>query len=208
MRDCGPSLFFYTVYSSWARERLCGKAIHTIALQLCEAIAFLHSHCFFHLDIKPDNLAFDHITSRLTVLDLGWTMHAAFKKPGVYLATGTRNFAPPEVCAWFEWEDMDEDDPTPSPPSFDPRKADVWGIGNLIAILLQSNAEQMDHYEGLVDFSQLLTRYGPKDRPTVEEALERLREIFSPPPHIGSESKSTTRLEGGHLSLPRIVSAC
>ncbi|KAK1236112.1 hypothetical protein PQX77_000639, partial [Marasmius sp. AFHP31] len=124
MRDYGPSLFLYTAYSSWARERLCGKAIQSIAVQLCEAIAFLHSHCFFHLDIKPDNLSFDHITSRLTVLDLGWTIHSAFKKPGVYFATGTRDFAPPEVLAWFDWEDMDEDDPTPSPRSFDPRKAD------------------------------------------------------------------------------------
>ncbi|KAK1236114.1 Serine/threonine-protein kinase brsk1 [Marasmius sp. AFHP31] len=200
MRDYGPSLFYYVVYSSWARERLCGRVIHDIAVQLCEAIDFLHSHCFFHLDIKPDNLAFDHITSRLTVLDLGWTIHSTFKKPGIYLATGTRDFAPPEVFAWFEWEDMDEDDPTPSPRSFDPRKADVWGIGNLIAILLQSDVEQVDHYEELVDFSQWLTRYVPKDRPTVGEALERLREISSPPPpQISSESKSTARLEGGNL---------
>ncbi|KAL0068986.1 hypothetical protein AAF712_003979 [Marasmius tenuissimus] len=177
MRDYGDDLFLTTAYSSWARERLCGKAIHGIAVQLCEAIAFLHSHCFFHLDIKPENLAFDHSTSRLTILDLGWTMHAAFKKPGVYLAVGTYRYAPHEVRAWHEWEDMADDDPTPSPPSFDPRKADVWAIGNLIVILLQSDAEQVDHYEELVDFSQWLAQYEPKDRPTAEEALKRLGEI-------------------------------
>ncbi|KAK1229602.1 hypothetical protein PQX77_007333 [Marasmius sp. AFHP31] len=195
MHDYGPSLFLYTAYSSWARERLCGKAIQSIAVQLCEAIAFLHSHCFFHLDIKPDNLAFDHITSRLTVLDLGWTIHSAFKKPGIYFATGTRDFAPPEVLAWFDWEDMDEDDPTPSPRSFDPRKADVWGIGNLIAILLHSDVKQVDHYEELVDFSQWLAQHESKDRPSAEEALERLREISSPPPspQISSAKKLTPR---------------
>ncbi|KAL0068987.1 hypothetical protein AAF712_003980 [Marasmius tenuissimus] len=180
MLDYGPSLFLYTAYPSWARERLCGKAIHTIALQLCEAIAFLHSHCFFHLDIKPDNLAFDHITSRLTVLDLGWTIHSAFKKPGVYFATGTRDFAPPEVFAWFEWEAMDEDDPTPSPPSFDPRKADVWAIGNVISILLYSDVEQVDDGAELVEFSQWLMQHAPKDRPTIEEALKRLEEVAAP----------------------------
>ncbi|KAL0068989.1 hypothetical protein AAF712_003982 [Marasmius tenuissimus] len=208
MRDYGPSLFLYTAYSSWARERLCGRAIYHIAIQLCEAITFLHSHGFFHLDIKPHNLAFDHTTSRLTLLDLGWVMHGNFKNPVITGATGTRDYAPPEVYAWFEWETTDEDDPNPA--SYNPRKADVWAIGNLIAILLQSDVEEVDYYEELVDFSQWLAQYEPKDRPTIEEALQRLREISSPlpPPQISNESKSTARLEGGHLSLPRIVSAC
>ncbi|KAK1233544.1 hypothetical protein PQX77_003301 [Marasmius sp. AFHP31] len=208
MRDYGPSLFYYTVYPSWARERLCGRAIYDIAVQLCEAITFLHSHGFFHLDIKPDNLAFDQATSRLTVLDLGWVMHGNFKNPVITGATGTRDYASPEVRAWFEWEATDDDDP--NPPSYNPRKADVWAIGNLIAILLQSDVKQVDYYEELVDFSQWLTQYDPEDRPTVEEALERLREISSPPSssQINTESKSTSRLEGGHLSFPRVVSAC
>ncbi|KAK1233542.1 hypothetical protein PQX77_003299 [Marasmius sp. AFHP31] len=180
LRDYGDDLFLTTAYSLWARERLFGKAIHTITVQLCEAITFLHSHCFFHLDIKPENVAFDHKTSRLTILDLGWTMHATFKQPGVYIATGTYRYAPPEVRAWFEWEDMGDDDPTPSPPSFDPRKADVWGIGNLISILLRSDVEQVDHYEDLIDFSQWLAQYEPKDRPTAEEALKRLEEVAVP----------------------------
>ncbi|KAK1236116.1 hypothetical protein PQX77_000643 [Marasmius sp. AFHP31] len=208
MRDYGPSLFYYTVYPSWARERLCGGVIYDIAVQLCEAITFLHSHGFFHLDIKPDNLAFDRTTSRLTVLDLGWVMHGNFKNPVITGATGTRDYAPPEVRVWFEWEATDDDDPNPA--SYNPRKADVWAIGNLIAILLRSDVGQVDYYEELIDFSQWLTQYDPEDRPTVEEALERLREMSSPPPssQISSESKSTARLEGGHLSLPRIVSAC
>ncbi|KAK1229604.1 hypothetical protein PQX77_007335, partial [Marasmius sp. AFHP31] len=98
--------------------------------------------------------------------------------PVITGATGTRDSAPPKVRAWFEWEATDNDDP--NPPSYNPRKADVWGIENLIAILLQSDVEQADHYEELVDFSQWLTRYVPKDRLTVEEVLERLEEVVAP----------------------------
>ncbi|KAJ8507967.1 hypothetical protein ONZ45_g9716 [Pleurotus djamor] len=191
MLDYGADLFLTSVHPSWARARLCGGAIHNIAVQLCEAIAFLHSHHFFHLDIKPENVAFDHTTSRLTILDLGWTMHGAFKKPGVSAAVGTHRYAPPEVCAWYVWEELDENDPTPSPSSFDPRKADVWGIGNLIGILLESDVQQVDHYEELVNFSQWLAQREPQDRPSAEEALESLRlnvfkswvsSYFEPPP--------------------------
>ncbi|KAL0068985.1 hypothetical protein AAF712_003978 [Marasmius tenuissimus] len=181
MCDYGDNLFFTTAYSSWARERLCGMAIHSIAIQLCEAIAFLHSHGFFHLDIKPHNLAFDHATSHLTVLDLGWVMHGDFINPVITGATGTREYAPPEVAVWFEWEATDEDDSTPSPPSFDPRKADVWAIGNVISILLYSDVEQVDYGAELVEFSRWLLQHEPKDRPTIEEALKRLQEIATPP---------------------------
>ncbi|KAG7089307.1 hypothetical protein E1B28_011003 [Marasmius oreades] len=40
-----------------ATERLCGSTIKRLAWQLCQAIEFLHSHDFCHLDIKPHNLA-------------------------------------------------------------------------------------------------------------------------------------------------------
>ncbi|KAJ8073451.1 hypothetical protein PM082_011727 [Marasmius tenuissimus] len=131
MCDYGGDLFLTTAYSSWARERLCGTTIHNIATQLCEAITFLHSYGLFRLDIKPHNLAFDHSTSRLAVIDLRSSMHGDLKNSVIQGAIGTREYAPLEVGAWFEWEAMDEDDSTPSPPLYDPRRADSGRLGTL-----------------------------------------------------------------------------
>ncbi|KAL0068984.1 hypothetical protein AAF712_003977 [Marasmius tenuissimus] len=136
MCDYGGDLFLTTAYSSWARERLCGTTIHNIATQLCEAITFLHSYGFFRLDIKPHNLAFDHSTSRLAVIDLRSSMHGDLKNSVI--------------------QAMDKDDSTPSPPLYDPRRADVWAIGNVISVLLYSDVEQVDYGAELVEFNQWL----------------------------------------------------
>ncbi|KAL0569781.1 hypothetical protein V5O48_012173, partial [Marasmius crinis-equi] len=93
---------------------LAGPLVLKMAQQLCTAIAFLHSHNRFHLDIKPENIVVNTAKDcDFTVVDLGGTYH----------------YAPPEVRLWFEYEEEERKQAKgpadrPPPSSYFPRKAD------------------------------------------------------------------------------------
>ncbi|KAL0060033.1 Serine/threonine-protein kinase 17A [Marasmius tenuissimus] len=145
MPHCGTNL--YMLIKPSERSVLAGSVILRIAQQLCRAIAFLHSHNMYHLDIKPQNLALntENNSNELHVIDLGWVMRG--QQP-CYLrrATGTYEYSAPEVRRWHEWEDAREEEPesvneAPPPKRFNPLKADVWAVGNVLLILLSNVLE-------------------------------------------------------------------
>ncbi|KAL0566419.1 Immunoglobulin like [Marasmius crinis-equi] len=150
------------------RWALAGSVILDLARQLCTAVEFLHSRDMYHLDIKPENIAVKVAQGRrdLTLIDLGWTMSAiypcSFRGP-----TGTYHYAPPEVREWYEWDkEVEELDhtkaPPPSPPGYDPREVDAWGIGVVIEFLLDEVLEDEDadveEYDALDNFAEWMTR--------------------------------------------------
>ncbi|KAL0069189.1 hypothetical protein AAF712_003877 [Marasmius tenuissimus] len=185
MPHCGTNL--HQLIKPSERSVLAGPVILQIAQQLCQAIAFLHSHNMYHLDIKPQNLALnpENNNNELHVIDLGWVMRGPGQQP-CYLrrATGTYEYSPPEVRRWHEWEDArEEDPPEASPPKrFNPLKADAWAVGNVLLIILSKvlEDEELD-----VEFADQLWEFGTwlmKKRPKMEEAIGRLDEIVAPHP--------------------------
>ncbi|KAF9264457.1 kinase-like protein [Marasmius fiardii PR-910] len=196
MPHCGLDLRMVYYDMVW---RLEGTRIQTIARQLCEAIRFLHSHNFYHLDIKPQNLALGHPNSDLTVIDLGCTMYGV--PPCIVKgAVGTYEFVAPEVRVWFDWEDT-EGDP---PPAWNPRRADAWAIGNVIALLLDLDEIVVDHRNELMSFSDWMMNA----RPSMDEALQELDTIIrSPrqPNHLRSGSSSSIDTTFSISSTPAIT---
>ncbi|KAJ8080100.1 hypothetical protein PM082_016928 [Marasmius tenuissimus] len=202
MPHCGTNLYMLTKPSE--RSVLAGPVILQIAQQLCRAIAFLHSHNMYHLDIKPQNLALNtENNNELHVIDLGWVMRG--QQP-CYLrrATGTYEYSAPEVRRWHEWEDAREEEPesvneAPPPKRFNPLKADVWAVGNVLLILLSNVLEDeeldVESADQLWEFGTWLT----KKRPKMEEAIGRLNELVTHPEVRRTPSPTDSAI---HISSP------
>ncbi|KAK1988621.1 kinase-like domain-containing protein [Colletotrichum cereale] len=87
---------------------------HAIWMQMADALAFVHSKCIIHDDVKPDNIIFSPVPQpRAVLIDFG----AALVNPSTlpldgWTPSGTPPYAPPEF--------------------FQKRKGyagDVWGLG-------------------------------------------------------------------------------
>ncbi|KAF9264486.1 kinase-like protein [Marasmius fiardii PR-910] len=197
MPYCGLDLRVVYYDMVW---RLEGTRIQTIARQLCEAIRLLHSHNFYHLDIKPQNLALGHRNSELTVIDLGCTIYGV--PPCVVKgAVGIYEFVALEVRLWFDWEDTEEGDP---PPAWNPQRADAWAIGNVIALLLDLDEIVVDCRYELMSFSDWMMNA----RPSMDEALQELDAIIgSPrrPNHLRNGSSSSIDTTSPISSIPAIT---
>ncbi|KAL0069653.1 hypothetical protein AAF712_003311 [Marasmius tenuissimus] len=185
-----------------APQYLAGPVMLRIARDLCSAISFLHSQNMYHLDIKPQNLL-AHIAKdcEFTVADLGWVTSGRY----VAYATGTYDYAPPEVRRWFEWEEAQKEGgdsgDQPPPERYSTRKADAWAIGNAIAILLRrmlksDEPPHVDHRHDLKKFAKWMMA----KRPPMKVALEALGRIGVPSPvdsAVEDVSRSTCISSGG-----------
>ncbi|KAL0567791.1 hypothetical protein V5O48_014201 [Marasmius crinis-equi] len=179
---------------------LAGSVLLKLARQLCTAVTFLHSHNMYHLDIKPQNLVVDVDNDcDLTLIDLGWVMRG--KQPcAVDGATGTYDYAPPEVRLWFEWEEVfiNTGKRGPKPPLYNPRKADAWMIGNLIGILLRRLAGhddlQVESRHEILAFAEWIMN----KRPRIDVALKRLDRIATNP----GVSRTPSTIDSGVEVLP------
>ncbi|KAK1223356.1 putative serine/threonine-protein kinase iks1 [Marasmius sp. AFHP31] len=163
-----------------APRYLAGSVMLKISRQLCTAVSFLHLHNMCHLDIKPQNIV-AHIAKdcESTLVDLGWVTSGR----SMSCATGTYDYAPPEVRKWFDWEWRVREEGSslpdePQPESYSTRKADAWAVGNVIAITLRrllnpDKPTHVDHRHDLLKFAKWMMA----KRPPMKVALERLDHI-------------------------------
>ena len=141
------------------------EGIIRMSLELCQALSFLHSRRIAHLDIKLPNIALDHTTETLTLIDLGGAMQLPVPEgtePLIEGASGTCDFVPPEVQQWYT-------DPAIARP-YNPFKADVWGAGSIIAI--------MSGFIGDTPTSVMVDRFGTwmkETRPPIDVATQQAR---------------------------------
>ena len=89
-----------------------------LAVQLCDALSYLHSHQIVHRDIKPANMLVTRNGGNLKLIDFGLSdadSWAEFKG-----AVGTRQWAAPEVLegAPGDW------------------RSDIWSLGKVLSELL------------------------------------------------------------------------
>ncbi|KAL0567562.1 positive regulation of fibroblast apoptotic process [Marasmius crinis-equi] len=151
-------------------SRFLGTAILELARQLCRAVRFLHSHGFYHLDIKPHNIAIDPRICDITLIDLGWMT----RREAMSGAAGTYDYAPPEIRRWFDWEENQDGE---QPRLYHPRYADVWAIGKVVRVLIDSGGCFAEFRGELEAFARWVMKAKPRKRPTVDEALSRLEEM-------------------------------
>ena len=89
-----------------------------IALQLCDALSYLHSKQIIHRDLKPSNILITHNGNYLKLIDFGLSDASSWsilKGPA-----GTASFAAPELLAGGVVDN----------------RADIWSLGKVIALLL------------------------------------------------------------------------
>ena len=89
-----------------------------IALQLCDALSYLHARQIIHRDLKPGNILITHNGLNVKLIDFGLAdtdSHAVLKAPA-----GTASFAAPEVLRG-ERADC---------------RSDIWSLGKVLALLL------------------------------------------------------------------------
>ena len=71
----------------------------SMAYQLVDAVYFMHVHNVVHRDLKPDNIQWDAVTKRLTLLDLGSACCVNCQDSCVGQYTGTPGFMAPDILA-------------------------------------------------------------------------------------------------------------
>ena len=92
--------------------------LRKIALQLCDALSYLHSKQIVHRDLKPSNILITHNGNYVKLIDFGlsdadsWSI---LKGPA-----GTESYAAPELLAG---------DPVDN-------RTDIWSLGKVISLLL------------------------------------------------------------------------
>jgi len=89
-----------------------------LALQLCDALSYLHARQIVHRDLKPANVLVTHNGQNVKLIDFGLSdsdFHAVLKAPA-----GTASFAAPELL---------RGDPVDC-------RADIYSLGKILALLL------------------------------------------------------------------------
>ena len=132
-----------------------GKTIlRKIALQLCDALSYLHSKQIVHRDLKPSNILITHNGNYVKLIDFGlsdadsWSI---LKGPA-----GTESYAAPELLAGGPVDN----------------RTDIWSLGKVITLLLP--AERKIARKCMME--NPMERFQDVDE--VKAALERKRRIW------------------------------
>ena len=95
------------------------EQVQAIAIQICQALSFLHAHKILHRDIKPSNIIQQpdgHV--KLIDFDAARTIHNTAESDTRLL--GTKGFAPPEQYGFAQTD----------------ARSDIYALGQTMAILL------------------------------------------------------------------------
>ncbi|KAG7087394.1 hypothetical protein E1B28_013365 [Marasmius oreades] len=190
-------------------SQFCGHTIHRITRQLCVAIRFLHTHGYYHLDIKHQNIAISRDSPDITVLDLGCVVNGG-RSCVLFGVTGTCRCVAPEVQVWHDHDPDDcvEVDEANEPPPYDPRKADIWAIGNVVCYLLEKEGAKPDYQTELQEFGEWLMSDSPDKRPTLDRAIERLDKMGGAPLVTQIVENASASYYTDRLLISPLISAC
>ena len=101
------------------------KHVWSVAAQLQHALQVLHNANIVHLDVKPKNIMWNHVSEALTLGDYGLTHEMG--KPLQYDSYTTPGFRPPEL-----WQ-------TPVASRFVKPSVDLWGWACIVLQLADPN---------------------------------------------------------------------
>lgn len=173
--------------------------VATLCSRAASALAGLHDAGLAHGDVKPSNIRVD-TRGRVTLLDLGAVAPADTPRPGAF----TPRYAPPE---WFGAEGAD------------PRAADVYGLGVILAELCSGEpafrglgpggiaaAKRSGPLPGPRDAPDLAaliaaaTAVDPATRPGIRDVAARLEHLGEPLPRtLHTETRAPAGASGVHL---------
>ena len=133
----------------------------SITNQFLEGVAFLHSKCIAHLDLKPSHVL---VNKDGLVFIIDYDLSVRFKDPTEVTSgyQGTKGYTAPEVG---------ED-------TYNPFLADIWSAGRVIYELYLIRRDH-EAAQFLKDLAKKMMDEDPVNRPTLQAALREVEEYIA-----------------------------
>lgn len=124
---------YYRYYRKIYNRNLDRNQIRNIMVQICSALAYLHSKNIMHRDVKPENVMINPATQEIKLIDFGFAKTIEEQRNTGYMVT--RWYRPLEIVLGLNYN----------------QQADVFAVGAIFLELIhgreifqsQSNTEQM-----------------------------------------------------------------
>ena len=177
--------------------------LYNFAIQLCEALTYIHLRDIAHLDIKPANIFLTEY-NKIKLSDFGCSVHISHGQM-ISNRVGSKYFRAPETFNGY----------------YDPFKADMFSLGvTLMCMAKRDFFVNLSHYDDYInaiekesqdlgEFGEIIrecTNMDPLTRPDPFEVLTRLKLMTEFKPE--RQTRSCGSLQRGvfaKFSLPKIV---
>jgi serine/threonine protein kinase len=133
------------------------KQLWSVALQLFEAVGFMHDHNVAHMDLKPQNIVIPPAGGRLSIIDFSVSIRVTGPDAKYAGAVGTEGYMAPEVHKG----------------QYKPMLADLWSCGRTLEELCSRCNHSAERAELLEIARQLMDRE-PAARPKMSTVLKRV----------------------------------
>ncbi|KAI9569290.1 kinase-like domain-containing protein [Boletus coccyginus] len=127
----------------------------SVALQLVEAVAFMHEHNVAHMDLKPHNIIIPPDGGRLSIIDFSISIHVHSADATYRGIVGTEDYVAPEVHEG----------------QYKPMLADLWSCGRTLKEFCAGCYPSAD-CATLLQISRQLMHRDPGARPKMYTVLE------------------------------------
>jgi serine/threonine protein kinase len=137
-----------------------GKQLWSVALQLVEAVAFMHEHNVAHMDLKLCNIIIPPEGGHLSIIDFSISILVHSPDAMYEGVVGTEDYIAPEVREG----------------QYKPILADLWSCGRTLEELCAGCRPSVDRAI-LLEISRELMGRDPEGRPKMSTVLERMASI-------------------------------
>ena len=154
----GGTVISMPVAGSWLTSlNKPNEQLWSVALQLVEAVAFMHEHNVAHMDLKPQNIIIPDEGGRLSIIDFNVSIRVRGPDVRYSGVVGTEDYIAPEVREG----------------NYKPMVADLWSCGRTLEELCACCDPSADRAMLLEIAKQLMNR-DPDARPRMSTILEQM----------------------------------
>ncbi|KAG6380507.1 hypothetical protein JVT61DRAFT_8667 [Boletus reticuloceps] len=151
------------------------EQLWSVALQLVEAVVFMHEHNVAHMDLKPGNVIIPPEGGRLSIIDFSVSIRVRGPDATYRGVVGTEDYIAPEVREG----------------QYKPMLADLWSCGRTLEELCAGCHPSVDRTT-LLQISRQLMDPDPEARPKMSTVLERMAPTRRGDCVIGSPNSTYT----------------
>ena len=144
----------------------------SVAIQLFEAVAFMHEHNVAHMGLSPQHILIPFEGGRLSIIDFSLAIRLDEPDATHVGVIGTEGYIAPEV---YNGE-------------YKPMLVDLWACGKTLEELCAKSPCPTEDRKNILDISQKLMNQDPEARPKMTTLLQwiasKRRRPDDIPPHL------------------------